>query len=791
LAFFINRRPPTVTTANQTVSPPVATASASSLVPVPQLSIPAPAATASASGPLPVPQVQVPPAAATASASAPTPVPQLGIIVPLATASANGPPPLVPAIVVPTATASASSQPAGHATPAIRLFPGVATSTASAPTPTVQIGISVPAATATASSPAPALPIKAPTASASASSIAPTMPIKVTGSVTWVGYSPQEVFPDAPSIERDIGRRFDGVRKNLNLDNSASGFDTDVGLGYLKNYRNANAQYVDGGGVKQAMPWDEVAAGLWDTEIDALITDILTETWCNPTNPMRFSFHHEQTVANSNQKGYLAVPTNTQQAYIDAYRHVRDKFDAAGATVRSKTGQYLGGKVTFVYCVLPDMWVSPTTPGLTVDDFDPDKGTSPAPAGTSYYEEFATDFYQNVVSGHIKYGTNASTIFADFLTLANARGKDFLFPEFGAGDDGLNSTVSQEIADFLDAFGTYIKGLPITGSRLKWIGFTVGSGGVPSSLYYPASSPLKLAAFQRLVRDPYFYNDDATTFSGIPGIDVKVVVPAATASASSPLPAVQLRVSPAAATASASALVPTVIGSQIISPPAATASVSSPVPTIQLRVSPAAATASASAFVPTITVAAVVSPPVATANASAPTPVVDVKVSPAAATASVSGLVPTLQLRVSPAAATATASAALPTPQDRLTPPAATANASAPVPTIQVRVLPPAAVANASAPIPTISGVIDQIVMPPVATASASAKVPGIGVVPPKATATAFAPVPNIRVVMIQWPSHSGNQWPPDTNIKWGPRTNPQWNKIPALQWPPDSNERW
>lgn len=99
---------PIVFATNQTVSPPAATASSSSLVPTPQLSIPAPVASASASSLVPVPQLRLLPPAATANASAPTPVPGDGITVPLATASANGPP-SVPQLSVPPAAATASA----------------------------------------------------------------------------------------------------------------------------------------------------------------------------------------------------------------------------------------------------------------------------------------------------------------------------------------------------------------------------------------------------------------------------------------------------------------------------------------------------------------------------------------------------------------------------------------------------------------------------------------------------------------------------------------------------------
>ena len=159
----------------QTVSAPVATASASALVPAifaGELLSP-PAATASASAPVPTPQLKVPPAAATASETAPAPT--VPLAPPSATSSATAPTPTIKLQVPPGAATASASAPLPGVT--LTVPPASATASASAPLPTVQLKVSPASATASASANAPIYPISVPAATASASAPAPTMPV--------------------------------------------------------------------------------------------------------------------------------------------------------------------------------------------------------------------------------------------------------------------------------------------------------------------------------------------------------------------------------------------------------------------------------------------------------------------------------------------------------------------------------------------------------------------------------------------------------------------------------------
>lgn len=180
---------------NQTVSPPVATAAASALVPVPDLQVPPAAATAAASSPAAVPGVAVPAPVASAAASALVPVPQLVVPPAAATAGASAPVPTVAAgqtVSPPAATASASALVPGVA---LQVPPAAATASASSPAPTVQLGIPIPVATASASAkiPVPQLLVSPAAATASASA-----PVPIVTSAPIVGAPAATASASAP-----------------------------------------------------------------------------------------------------------------------------------------------------------------------------------------------------------------------------------------------------------------------------------------------------------------------------------------------------------------------------------------------------------------------------------------------------------------------------------------------------------------------------------------------------------------------------------------------------------------
>ncbi len=323
-----------------------------------------------------------------------------------------------------------------------------------------------------------------------------------------LSYSPQEVFPDVASIESFFGRKFVGTRRNSSMPNTDwAQNDTDYDAGYTRGFRNANAQ--TNGAPVTALGWNSVATGVYDTShLQPLVDSLLADTRFSAANPIIFSFHHEQTVDTTSQAGY---PTNgTGQDYINAYRHVRDYFDSRNATVRSKTGALLGGKVIFAFVTFLGMHLSPPA-NQAVTDFDPDSGSSPAPVGTSYYEYFGCDVYNTILSGHLRRGTNAATCLDPLVAFARSKNKDWIMPEFGCEDDLGGGTISTEKGQWLSSVCDYLVAL---GDRspgvCRLLGMTVGQSS--GSNYYPTSSPQSLAAFQKFASHPYFGLDVAVPY---------------------------------------------------------------------------------------------------------------------------------------------------------------------------------------------------------------------------------------------------------------------------------------
>lgn len=666
---------PVVGVSNQTVSPPVATATASSPTPVPQLQVPPAVTTASASSPVPVPQLRVSPAVTTASASAPLPTVTADskVLAPAATASASAPVPV----------------------PQLKVSPAAATASASAPTPVPALGIPVPVATASANSPpaVPKLGVAPAVTTASASALVPVPQLVVvvpTKGTTVFGYSDQALGGIVPAdIERLIGRKYNGFRQNADIPAnwaSTSAHNTQFNNGRFLSYR---ALQITTG------LWTDINAGTYDSQLTAFASSIVGFGKWSPSNPFYVAFQHEATLPANTGLG-------TGQDFINAYRYVVDFFDAAGYTAVKKDGTANGGPLVMVlvhferaFTNTLELGGTETPPaGLAHADFDPDGGSSPAPGGTTYYSGIGIDGYNAITSpGHLKYGTTASNLLGGVVAQAAATGKFTFFGEF-ACEDGTTTTDHTNKADWFDSVRAYISSLNGTPQQTRALLTTIKSS---AENYNPDSSPQALAAYSRLALDSTFNASSATAFGMLPALPISVPV----------------------ATASASALVPTVTATgadQTVSPPAATASASGPVPTVQLRISPAAATASASALTPTVTAASTVSPPAATAAASAPVPTVQIRVSPAAATANASAPVPVPQLRLSPAAATGSASALVPVPQLRVSPGVGTASASSPTPTVGTNpvVSPPVASASASAPTP---GVDLRVLPPPVAPA--------------------------------------------------------------------------
>jgi hypothetical protein len=298
------------------------------------------------------------------------------------------------------------------------------------------------------------------------------------------------------TVEGQIGRIFTGLRENADISTNwvnTGSHITQYGNGKTTSYRACQNDPA-------TETYAAAIAGTYDASWTTLVTNIRNSGKWTPTNPFILCYGHETTVAQW-------APLGTAQQFIDAYRHFRNLTDSLGATVRTKNGTYQGGCIVMAYVGWDRMFVGangigPPTAGQGVDDYDPDKGSSPAPAGSSYYEYLGSDVYNVLDSpGVLRYGTDALTLLAPLVNAAVARNKDFIIGEMGC-PDGATSQDHTNKALWLDSLrlgliarGRYKPG--VCRALLTTVKASVENYNVDSS----AES---LAAFQRLGASTYF-----------------------------------------------------------------------------------------------------------------------------------------------------------------------------------------------------------------------------------------------------------------------------------------------
>jgi hypothetical protein len=84
-------------------------------------------------------------------------------------------------------------------------------------------------------------------------------------------------------------------------------------------YYSWNASFADGSGCAD---WAEIAAGVYDSEVDAKAAAVISFG-----APLFFSFHHEPSTGPPGGES-----CGTPEEYIAAWRHIHDRFAAAGVT---------------------------------------------------------------------------------------------------------------------------------------------------------------------------------------------------------------------------------------------------------------------------------------------------------------------------------------------------------------------------------------------------------------------------------------------------------------------------
>ncbi len=304
-------------------------------------------------------------------------------------------------------------------------------------------------------------------------------------------------------VEDLLGRPFVGLRQNQNVTSTSfSSASSNFDLGYVHSYRNIEPHDADA--------WPLTLSGNYDTDLNTIITNVtaLSSKW-TPEFPFIVTWHHEQTVDSGSQTGYPTA--GTAQDYIDSFRYVRDLFDAAGATVYTKDGTWNGGNVIFSYVTWAKMFVGPAA-GEAYTDFDPNQGSSPAPAGTSYYELAGSDIYNPIISaGTLKYGPLPATILDPISTFAASQGMQFIIPEFGVDLNGFSDQASIDAkADFVTDFADYLEtlGSGPGGCYGLWLTFSDSGGD-----YRINDTPESLVAYQYLANKAWFGKDAHVTGS--------------------------------------------------------------------------------------------------------------------------------------------------------------------------------------------------------------------------------------------------------------------------------------
>ncbi len=298
---------------------------------------------------------------------------------------------------------------------------------------------------------------------------------------------------DLHAVEAMIGRKFVALRQNQGITThgwtGAAGFADDDG--YNLTYRDI--QLDDAGS------WANVPLGTYDSDLTAIFSAIIADGHWGPFNPAYCAFTHETSIAGDGGAG-------TAQEYIDAHRYVRLFADAAGASMWSVTGEYIGGPIIWVYVGWDRMFVdvdgnTPPDVDQAFDTYDPNQGTDPAPTGTSYYEGIGSDVYNDIAAGVLKYGADAATLLQPIYDAAVSRGCFWMIGEWACAD-GATTTDHENKADWIDSFRAFIEACPSDGPGS--IPFVCSTVKISASNYQPDSSAESLAAWRRLALSETF-----------------------------------------------------------------------------------------------------------------------------------------------------------------------------------------------------------------------------------------------------------------------------------------------
>jgi len=276
-------------------------------------------------------------------------------------------------------------------------------------------------------------------------------------------------------LQSQLGRMFRGIRWNQSMQTPipAKSELEWFRQGHWMIYRAVNAQTRSGGRKPVCISWRGIANGAHDAYFESAAHSLRASAFTR-THPYFFSFAHEQIVNNSSQCGNKACGSPAD--YIAAYRHVRNIFNNAGASVSH------GGNVRFVWAPVASQFRVPDHP----------YGAPTVDPGPDYYDYVGVDAYNRRAGRDLEFST-ASSMLGAAHNYAKMRGKQMIIAEYGIAD-GPSSTDNHQKAAFLLNTASQIAswGASGAGSVYSWMLTDLGT-------YRIDSSPASLAAMRKIV----------------------------------------------------------------------------------------------------------------------------------------------------------------------------------------------------------------------------------------------------------------------------------------------------
>ena len=290
--------------------------------------------------------------------------------------------------------------------------------------------------------------------------------------------------PYCDQLEVKLGRPFAGFRLNGGFQKTSADFaemHRMIAAGRKWTYLNGKPSGTVTG------YWQAVAAGTYDSAINAVIQRIKADPSWTTSNPMHFSFHHEQYV--KAEGGSIAA--GTAQDFIAAYRHVRGLVDAASAHVNQ------GGNMLMCFSPHWRQYYHDPIYGIgggttAVKPFV----VSLCDPGNQYYDLLGVDVYNQA-----QYSFTAAAQWKPVNAFATAVQRPFFSAETGiAGTD-------TKIVSYLQAMDALFKGWGAGWGPGQVLAVCWTSRVAPSqrgSDFRMDATPAILAQYTTMANDPFY-----------------------------------------------------------------------------------------------------------------------------------------------------------------------------------------------------------------------------------------------------------------------------------------------